>query len=144
MKNIIEKIKSNNVVKYCLIAGILVIAIVIICLMPKNDKKDDSKELLEKFELAGLDFYENFYFPQIGSNSEEVQKFLSKYSSTGIKVSLDNLIKINYKSEEYGEVLNKLAEKCDKSNTKVVVYPESPYEQKAYRNEIVTECNFEQ
>ena len=37
----------------------------------------------------GKDFYENFYYEQVGSTDEERADFLSKYESIGIKINLD-------------------------------------------------------
>lgn len=137
---------NNKKVIYILI-GLFVVVILIflgVVLFKKDAvQEDESGKLLEQFEKIGLDFYENFYYPQTGTTTDENEKFLAKYSSTGIKVNLNNLISMNYKFEEYGDILAELVEKCDKANTKVIVYPQAPYEQKSYRSEIVTDCNFE-
>lgn len=41
----------------------------------------------------GVQFYEDFYYNQIGKNETERKVFLEKYKDIGIKVSLDNMLR---------------------------------------------------
>lgn len=125
-----------------IVASAVVILLSMFIIFKKTNKEDELEILLEQFEKIGVDFYENFYYQQIGSTQEEVEQFLEKYNTIGIKINLDNLSR--YKTEENSETIEKLIEKCNKQNTKVIIYPEEPYEQNSYKTEVATECNFEE
>ena len=87
MKNIKLNKKSITIILSCLI---VVIAAIVICILFFN-KNNQEKILTNKLGEMGTEFYEEFYYNQIGSNDEERSNFLKKFESTGIKVNLDNL-----------------------------------------------------
>ena len=93
----------------------------------------------------GKDFYENFYYEQVGSTNEERANFLSKYESIGIKINLDNLSRYdnNKNADKLNEFVNKKTNKsCDKVNTKVTIYPKKPYNKTSYKIETQLDCGF--
>lgn len=124
-----------------LVAIIVVVAVVIFTGGPNQESK-----LKNKLELLGSDFYENFYYEQIGSTQGEKEEFLAKFKDLGIKVNLDNLIR--HKNEEQAElqkefVNEKTNQECNAQNTKVVIYPKESYGKKDYKIEVILDCGFE-
>ena len=105
-----------------------------------------NKSVLEKrLKELGKDFYEGFYYEQLkNSQSVNLQEFLLKYSTIGIKVDLDNLSR--YKAGNEGildEFVNKEKnEKCNKDNTKVIIFPEEPFDKTNYHLEVTLDCGF--
>ncbi len=98
-------------------------------------------------ESMGKDFYENFYYEQVGSTDEERADFLSKYESIGIKINLDNLSRYgeNKNADEISKFVNQKTKKaCDKTNTKVVIYPQKPYNKTSYKIETQLDCGFDE
>jgi len=151
MESFLNKIKENKkVVIIASVALLLVIAGTITLFAVSNAKKtktDQKADLTEILKSLGTDFYEDFYYLNIGSSDEERATKLERYNSIGIKVDLDNLSRYNsekvkdkiakFKNEETGE-------DCDKTNTKVIIYPKSPYGKKDYEIETKIVCGFEE
>ena len=72
---------------------------------------------------------------------------LKKYEELGIKVNLDNLSRYNNKENEElvkTFVNNKNNEACNLQDTKVIIYPKSPYNKTDYTIEVQLVCGFEQ
>ena len=162
MKNVVEKIKSifnkmcelakqnKKIVIACGIGLILIVAIVIIVIvnLDKTEKEITQEEKLTQYlEDMGKDFYENFYYQQIGKDDESRKAFLEKYKKIGIKVNIDNLSR--YKTEENKNkieafVNDETGEKCNRENTKITIYPKEPYSQTDYDIELKLDCGFEE
>lgn len=116
----------------------------IICRFSSNQDK-----LHSDLERLGQDFYETYYYEQLKGAYEEdkLKDFLSKYSSTGIKINLDNLKR--YPSEQLDNAAitdefknNKTGEACDSTATKITIYPTEPYGATDYRLESTLSCGF--
>ena len=93
----------------------------------------------------GRSFYENFYYEQVGSSADERSTLLSKFTDIGIKVDLDNLSR--YNNGEFKDEISKFKNKnedCNKTNTKVVIYPKSPYGKTDYTVSTELDCGFEE
>lgn len=139
-----EKLKSffqNKKTIGIIIGCIVIIALIILAIFAfKNfNKVNLDKSLIN----MGKDFYENFYYNQIGKDDSEKKVFLQKYESIGIKVSLDNLERYDSgkNKEEVAKFKNeKTGKECDKTNTMVVIYPQDPYEKTSYRIESILSC----
>ena len=58
-----------------------------------TDNAIEIERLTIYLEEMGKDFYENFYYDEIGTTQDEKTDFLSKYDKMGITVSLDTLSK---------------------------------------------------
>lgn len=100
-------------------------------------------ELTLYLEEMGKEFYEDFYYEQLGSTLEEKANFLSQYEKIGIKISLDTLSK--YKGNIFKDKIDKFInkdnnQKCDKGTTKVIIYPKKPYEKTSYKMVTEIEC----
>lgn len=143
----VEKQKGvNKNVIVIIVSVVVVLAIIAVAAMFFIDKKDNKKELEKSLTEMGRDFYENFYYDQVGSSADERTSLLSKFTTVGIKVDLDNLGRYNNGEfkDQISEFQNKKTkEKCSKTNTRVIVYPKSPYGKTDYKMEIELDCGFE-
>ena len=109
----------------CMIGGIVLIVVLIVvgCFMFLK-KGGQEASLSKSLESMGKDFYENFYYTQVGSTDEERANFLSKYETIGIKINLDNLSRYdnNKNSDKINKfVNNKIIPNMNKSRMNVVV-----------------------
>ena len=142
MKKGIKRLNKRN----CFIAlAIVVLIIIIILVLVFNSKNSQEKQLTSMLKNMGIDFYENFYYEQVGTNDTERQDFLKKYETIGIKVNLDNLSR--YNSDSNKKIVEKFVnsktnEECDKNNTRVIIYPKSPYKKDSYNISVELVCGF--
>ena len=110
-------------------------------------KGGQEASLSKSLESMGKDFYENFYYTQVGSTDEERANFLSKYETIGIKINLDNLSRYdnNKNSDKINKFVNNKTNKaCDRTNTRVIVYPQKPYNKTSYKIETQLDCGFDE
>lgn len=109
--------KKNIII---VIAAILVIILVLLFVTR-------TARLEKGLENLGSDFYRSYYKTNEKSkDSKSLKSFLSDFKEIGIKVSLTNLEKYNSKGNK--RIIKKLKKlECDKTNTKVTIYPKSPY-----------------
>lgn len=144
MKKVITRLNRKN----CFIAIttlILIIAIILIIIF--NFKKSEEDKLNDMLKELGVNFYENFYYDQVGTNDTERKEFVKKYETIGIKVNLDNLSRLN--SDESKKMVDKFVnsktkKECDKSNTRVIIYPKTPYEKDSYDIKTELVCGFDE
>ena len=139
-------LKRLNKKVVCMIGGvILAIAVIVTIVILALNNKSNEKELNAKLEELSASFYEGFYYDAMVKNYGINQ--VAQYANVGIKVSLDNLIRSSGldKDEELTNffVNSKTGKACDKNNTKVIIYPQDPYEKKDYKLEIVLKCGFD-
>ena len=144
MKKIITRLNKKN----CFIAItalILIIAIIlIIILIPKKSEEDKLNDMLKEL---GINFYENFYYDQVGTNDTEKKEFVKKYETIGIKINFDNLSRFN--SDNNKKIIDKFVnsktkKECDKLSTRVIIYPKSPYEKDSYNIKTELICGFDE
>lgn len=110
-----------------------------------GDRKTDSEKVIEYMEELGRDFYENYYYSQLDSLKgnlmiEDTTSFLKNFEQEGISVPLTRVIELHFRTEK---AINKQIGKykCDFSQTKFIIYPQSPYEKKSYKLEPHIMCN---
>jgi len=144
MKKIITRLNKKN----CFIAIaalIVIIAIVLIIIFTFKESEED--KLNDMLKELGINFYENFYYDQVGTNDTEKKEFVEKYETIGIKVNLDNLSRID--SDDTKKIVDKFVnsktkKECDKLNTRVIIYPKSPYEKDSYDIKTELVCGFDE
>lgn len=135
---------KKNIIMVC--AGVLVLVLVIVLLFVFvfNGTGNAKSKMETELKEMGKDFYENFYYDLVVKDHGKDQ--ISKFKDVGIKVDLDNLER--YKSENSDKVKDfvnpKTNESCNKNETKVIIYPEDPYEKTNYRLEVKLSCGFEE
>ena len=142
-----ESVKKENKTNLIIIIGVVVLIVVAIVLATVFGKGTGNQErvLNAKLKELGTDFYENFYYKQLGSSQEEKEEVLKKFTDKGIKVDLDNLMRVNSEnSEELKELFinKKTGSACDTKNTKVIIYPKENFGKNDYKIETVLECGF--
>ena len=143
--------------------AVLVVLLVVVLLIPTFSLNKTEKDMKNKLNMLGVTFYEDFYYKSAGNGDPDKRReFLAKYEQLGIKVSLENLIRYYVTTDKYKELPEaqmdaKIAErvealqkdwfedgkyKCDGDNTKVIIYPQDPFEEGSYKLELVTACGF--
>lgn len=136
-----EKRKLNK--KTLAIVVAVLIVVILVVLLVVFGKKSNEKELESSLNKMGSSFYENFYYEQIGSSADDRTSLLSKFSTIGIKIDLENLGRYNdgeFK-KDIKEFKNSLTgEKCNQTKTKVIIYPKSPYGKTDYKIETELSC----
>ena len=146
-KNETKPVNKNNGIICIVIGAVLVVALIVAACFMFIKKGGQEASLSRSLESMGKDFYENFYYEQVGSTDEERADFLSKYESIGIKINLDNLSRYgeNKNADEISKFVNQKTKKaCDKTNTKVVIYPQKPYNKTSYKIETQLDCGFDE
>ncbi len=140
-----EKRKLNK--KTLAIVVAVLIVVILVVLLVVFGKKSNEKELESSLNKMGSSFYENFYYEQIGSSADDRTSLLSKFSTIGIKIDLENLGRYNdgeFK-KDIKEFKNSLTgEKCNQTKTKVIIYPKSPYGKTDYKIETELSCGFKE
>ena len=142
-----ESVKKENKTNLIIIIGVVVLIVVAIVLATIFGKGNGNQErvLNAKLKELGVNFYENFYYDQLGESQEEREETLKKFSDKGIKIDLDNLIRLNSDNSEdlkSSFVNKKTGSSCDAKSTKVIIYPKENYGKKDYKIETVLECGF--
>lgn len=143
MKQIVDFVKSD---KRILITGVIILFLIILGTFLALTVGSAAFNLESELKVMGSDFYENFYYEQLNKSEEEKERLLSQYSSIGLKVNVDNLVRSNKEKyeEKVKEFVNpKTKEECDLENTKVIIYPKRPYGKTDYDMEVEIECGLE-
>lgn len=133
---------NKNIVIIAVVAVVAIVAGLFLGI----GKKDNQKDLEKSLQEMSRGFYENFYYEQVGSSADEKASLLSKFTTVGIKIDLDNLSR--YNNNEFKDEISKFKnaktnEKCNKTNTKVIVYPKSPYGKTDYTIKVELDCGFD-
>mgnify|MGYP004662157625 CR=1 FL=1 len=141
--------KKNNELNKKILIAITIIALILILsaiLLILSSKKSNEKKLESKLSKMGASFYENFYYERINSSETEKNLLLSTFEKTGIKIDLQNLEQYNngeFKDEIQNFTNSLTNEKCNKTKTKVTIYPKSPYGKTDYKIETELSCGFD-
>ena len=146
-KNETKPVNKNNGIICIVIGVVLVVALIVAACIMFIKKGGQEASLSKSLESMGKDFYENFYYTQVGSTDEERANFLSKYETIGIKINLDNLSRYdnNKNSDKINKFVNNKTNKaCDRTNTRVIVYPQKPYNKTSYKIETQLDCGFDE
>ena len=106
-------------------------------------KKNDSEKLNDRLNELGNAYYKKYY----NLIEEEKRKdFLSKYTTLGIKVDLENLARTVADSDgfpskdELIEEFTKDGKSCNLTTSKLVLYPQEPYGESDFKMDINLNC----
>jgi len=126
---------------------ILAISLVVYfsCFSKEAKLKKQEEELTELLRGMGEDFYENYYYKMAGETQEEKVSYLSKYSTNGVRINIDNLSRYNSKVNKgkAEKFVNKVSnEKCDLNESIVTIIPKEPYGEKNYDLKVTLICGF--
>jgi hypothetical protein len=139
--------KEKKPINKKLIIGIAAGAVIIIVLVVLSITVFFNKEriITNKVKKMAYEYYSEYYYDSLkeGRKKEDFEKIMAKFSGIGFKISLDNIVNIkNGKYNEEVESLGSKKKKCDKLNTRAIIYPEKPYGKKDYRIEVELDCGF--
>lgn len=107
-----------------------------------EEKQQEELEKLLK-EIGGQ-FYEEFYYLQVGKTEKERINFVKKYKESGISTNLKNLEVSGIPSvqEKLKKFVNEITkEECDKEKTTIQIKPLEPYGIKDYEISANLVCN---
>jgi hypothetical protein len=130
-----------------LIIGLAAGATIIIVLVILSITVFLNKEriITNKVKKMAYEYYSEYYYDSLkeGRKKEDFERIMDKYSGIGFKISLENISSIdNGKYKEEVESFGSKNKKCDKLNTRAIIYPEKPYSKKDYRIEVELDCGF--
>ena len=139
--------KEKKPINKKLIIGIAAGAVIIIVLVILSITVFFNKEriITNKVKKMAYEYYSEYYYDSLkeGREKEDFEKIMAKFSGIGFKISLDNIVNIkNGKYKEEVESLGSKKKKCDKLNTRAIIYPEKPYGKTDYRIEVELDCGF--
>ena len=142
-ENITEFLKDKRTIMILSIFAIMVVLIILVIFIFSVAVVSREKMLTKSLSNMASDYYENFYFEQVGvSTGVSREEFLANFATIGIKINLENLEVFQdgkYK-KEIEKFMKPKSSKCDKFNTKAIVYQKRPYSKKDYDLEINLEC----
>ena len=147
MNEVKDIIKNKKFIIIAIAVLAIIILTIILCVTVKG-KSSEQERLTASLKELGVDFYENFYYNQTGTEEKTRTEFLEKYKDLGIKVSLSSLARYKQANNSEENVLEKFVnsktkEACDADSSKVVIYPKSPYGKTDYYIDAILVCGFE-
>ena len=133
-----EEIKEEKKTIFTKRNIIILVAAILIYNNPKN-------KITRRMKAMGKDFYTSYLYETLkeGRTDKELSEVLAKYKDTGIKINLRNLAQ--YDSGKYKEEIETFKsdkKECSKNNTRVIIYPKSPYKKSDYKIKIELDCGF--
>jgi hypothetical protein len=118
----IDSMKKKNAIIITLIILLTVIIFGIIMLVNTNI----FNETIVKSDLKKLtkSFYGYYY--DDNDKDEDIKTFLTQFKGTGLSITLGDL-EIYLEARTGKKIKYKSLEKCDRANTKVIIYPKKPF-----------------
>lgn len=139
--------KKKKMIQICAISVGIIVVFVVVLFLTKGIRLSQEEKLNKSLTKMGEEFYTEFYYSEISKDktSTEVSEFLSKFQDVGIKVNLDNLSRYNDNTneDEIANFKNDNGTECNKTNTRAVIYPKSPYGKNDYTIKVELDCGFE-
>lgn len=138
-----EKKPINKKLIIGLAAGATIIIVLVILSITVFFNKE--RIITNKVKKMAYEYYSEYYYDSLkeGRKKEDFEKIMDKYSGIGFKISLENISSIdNGKYKEEVKSFGSKNKKCDKLNTRAIIYPEKPYGKKDYRIEVELDCGF--
>lgn len=142
-----RRINKKNVGILIGVLLILIVGIIVLVnFINKDELKENKKEKLEElFTTMTKEYYEEFYYNQIGSTQEEKESILKRFETSGIQIKLDSLSRYNssVNEERIKEFINEETnEKCNLENSISTIYPIKPFKKDSYSIKIKLDCGF--
>ena len=139
-----KKISSNiKTSKGFLVTIICTIVIGVLFIIPSLSKPSDEETIKNRVNDLGVTFYEDFYYVSAGNgDADKRTETLSKYTSMGIKVSLENLIRYYVTTDDYKSKFSTiLVKEDDKTIEKSFSSTSNPERVESLENEWFNNCN---
>ena len=131
--------KSNLKVVLIIIFIILLVCFIGGLFFIKKNPISNDETAKTKMEKLSSVFYKYYYEENaVKGDQKETDKFFSRFTDIGITIRLKDL-KVyldSRKNEDYSEFKN-----CDENETKLTIYPKSPFGEKDYSIKVTTKCN---
>lgn len=125
---------------------VIALGIVVVKNVGKNNLTEEER-IKQSIEKIARKYYEDLYYPDIGSTDDIEQKkgFLNYFTLNGIRFHLKNIV--NYKNEinyndnvEYKNPVTN--EDCDLDKTIITITPKEPFGKTDYTISVSLECGF--
>ena len=130
--------------RYIIIAVIILAMMAVILTILLSSLQDPERIIEGKIEEISKDYYENYFYNQIGrynTAGDSVEDIVSKYSDTGFsRVTLNQLL--YYDNSRHASLRPILTEYCDLENTYIKIYPYAPYGRTDYSIDYHYSCAY--
>ena len=165
-ESVISKFKTvvpkKKIIAVC--GGVVALVVVIIGFALLITKGNDERRVNDTVNNLAKVFYEGFYYDATGSgDAAKREETLARFKDTGIKISIDSLVRYYVTTDEYegleaslieGSITDRIKDyidknfktkkfECNKEETKAIIRPSEPYGKTDYTIEVITSCGFE-
>ena len=112
---------KNKKIMFLIAIILFIIAGILILVNSKIGRESLSRRDIRKITK---EFY-SFYYDE-NNTDDNVKNYLRKYINTGLTISLGDM-EIYIESKSNGGTTYSSLEKCDRANSKITIYPKSPF-----------------
>ena len=112
---------KNKKIMFLIAIILFIIAGILILVNSKIGRESLSRRDIRKITK---EFY-SFYYDENNSDNN-VKNYLRKYINTGLTISLGDM-EIYIENKSNGGTTYSSLEKCDRANSKITIYPKSPF-----------------
>jgi hypothetical protein len=112
---------KNKKIMFLIAIILFIIAGILILVNSKIGKESLSRRDIRKITK---EFY-SFYYDE-NNTDDNVKNYLRKYINTGLTISLGDM-EIYIENKSNGGTTYSSLEKCDRANSKITIYPKSPF-----------------
>ena len=148
VKVVKEKKQSNKKEKkffrpvtiVAMIFSILLIGFLVFLVVNKMTSESPKTKAEKKLSELADKFYEHYYDQKLEeTNEEEVKTYIAEFKEIGLTIDLEDLRAYldSFKIEDYSAF-----DKCNKSGTKVTVFPIEPFGKSDFRKSFTLNCKF--
>ena len=130
---------KKRIIIYGIILALVATVVLLVVLSAKEKNALSTNETLtQQLESYGEKFYEDYYFNQ----TQTIDGLeLSSFVESGIPVTLTKMAELFVVVEaDLIKTMVKGDKVCNFDNTKVVIYPEEPFNRTSYRLETFLDC----
>ena len=112
---------KNKKIMFLIAIILFIIAGILILVNSKIGRESLSRRDIRKITK---EFY-SFYYDE-NNTDDNVKNYLRKYINTGLTISLGDM-EIYIENKSNGGTTYSSLEKCDRANSKITIYPKSPF-----------------
>ena len=110
----------------------------------KNPNASISRnEFSDKLTKMGETIYKDYYYEitKVDKTDEELKEYLKMFNKVGLSFNLVELSKYSDENKEIIDGFLNSNSKCNKENTRVIIYPKEPYSKVDYTVETQIDCS---
>ena len=112
---------KNKKIMFLILIILFIIAGILILFNSKIGRESLSRRDIRKITK---EFY-SFYYDE-NNTDDNVKNYLRKYINTGLTISLGDM-EVYIENKSNGGTTYSSLEKCDRANSKITIYPKSPF-----------------